>query len=414
MRAFFERLHPFSGLAFLHKPSILHLYSSGEADPALIASIVAVASRLPGTTSDEATIGFQCASITHDIVRDTLGQPSVFRLQALVLLLRFRLWTGSTNDALLMMPYLARSAFLLGLNHESTRPASSFVYESHRRLMWAIYMLDIALADGLQQYTACPITEIHLRLPCTEDDFELSIKTHSESIQQGATSSASSRLGIIGYHIRIAHLGDEILRYGKRLVRLRADPDAVHAEFLSLERQLEAFQLHLPEHERYSQKNLTLRVFFPRLSRWVMTHILWHTCHCQLFRSVVPTIPATFSQRLADRMGESSVVNYQKKCLEHAVSVATIFSQLRDMAGDTCILDMDMADSAFKATEILLLSSESVKSLLGVAQSDLLRHASVCSQLADSLVGMYPAVAPIVSRLFSCPQVRETQTNPRH
>lgn len=404
MRLFFDHFHPFTGLAFLHKPSLLRLYSNQEAEPALIAAIVAVASRHPDTTPEETSVGFQCAKITEDIVRDTLGQPSVFRLQALVLLLRFRLWTGSPNDPLLLTSHLARSAFLLRLNYETLRPLSNFVYESRRRLMWAIYLLDVALADGLQEFTACPITEIHLRLPCTEDDFEFNTETMSENIDRTGAVASSTRLGIIGYHIRAIHLNDEILRYTKRLVKLTLEPSVAYTEFLRLEKQLETFQARLPEFERFSRKSLSLRVFFPRLSRWVMTHVWWHVCHCQLFRCVIPAIPQTFSQGLADILGENLTLDYERRCLEHAISVASIFSLLREMTADTCVLDMDMAECALKASEILLLSRESIKHLLGVSQADVLQHASVCLQLAESMVEMYPAVAPIVSR-FSCPCV---------
>lgn len=185
----------------------MRLYRTQQVDPALIAAVIAVASRLPGATLEETTIGFQCAEMTEELVNRTLKQPSVFRLQALVLLLRFRLWTGSSNDPLLLMAYLARSAFVLHLNHEATQP-SFHVQESRRRLMWAIYMLDSQLADGLPEYTSCPTTAIHIRLPCMEDDFELGNETVTAELGQTDTP----RLGIIAYYIRVVHLNHEILR----------------------------------------------------------------------------------------------------------------------------------------------------------------------------------------------------------
>lgn len=189
----------------------MRLYHSQEADPALIASIVAVSSRLPGTSPEESSVGFRCAEIAESLVSMTLKQPSFFRLQALLLLLRFRLWTGSVNDPLMLMSYLARSALLLKLNYETFRP-SSFVQESRRRLVWAIYMLDVTLADGLSEYSTLSINTIHLRLPCMEDDFELDTDTLSERVNP-AGNVTGWRLGIIGYYIRIVHLNDQILRF---------------------------------------------------------------------------------------------------------------------------------------------------------------------------------------------------------
>lgn len=207
MRKFFDHLHSLPSLAFLHRPSIMRLYRAQEADPALIASVVAVASRLPGTTEEETAIGFQCAHVAQELVARRFNQPSIFRIQAHLLLLRFQLWTGSSNDPLLAMAHVARSAFMLGLNHETSEPAFH-VQESRRRLMWAIYISDSLLADGLQEYTACPIAAIHLRLPCMEDDFELGNENDSVRLHETTTQ----RLGIVGYYVRIIHLSDEILR----------------------------------------------------------------------------------------------------------------------------------------------------------------------------------------------------------
>lgn len=194
-------------MALLHKPSIMRLYRTEEADPALIAAVVALASRLPGSSVEEMRVGLQCSEITRDLVDGSLGKPSLYRMQALVLLLHFQLWTGSSNDPLLLTAHLARCAFLLGLNREMGH-AACHVQESRRRLMWSIYLLDVGLADGLQEYTVCPAATLHLRLPCMEDDFELG----NESNSVGLRDAPGERLGIIAYYIRIISLHDDILR----------------------------------------------------------------------------------------------------------------------------------------------------------------------------------------------------------
>jgi hypothetical protein len=391
----------------------MRLYQTQEADPALIASIVAVSSRLPGTAPEESDIGFRCADLAERLVSDTFKQPSIFRLQAGLLLLRFRLWTGSPNDPLIQMSYLARSAFLLRLNYETFRP-SSFVQESRRRVMWAIYMLDVLLADGLAEYSTCSINTIHLRLPCMEDDFELDTDTLSERVNPHGTVTGW-RLGIIGYYIRIVHIHDQILRwvsperralqptnttsrYTKRLINMKTEPNT--GDYLRLEGDLSDFQSRLPGHERYSQKTLALRAFSPRLARFVMTHVWWHVCHCQLFRPLLPTIHETFSQKLADALGEALVSEYQRKCLEHALHAVSIMSALRTLNNDVCILEMDMAECAFKVSEILLLSSEATRGLLGLGRAEILQSASVCLQFTESMLDMYPTLEPLVSDAF--------------
>lgn len=209
MRKYFEFLHSSPGLAFLHRASVMRLYRERNLEQSLLAAIVAVASRVPGTPVVEQEVGFQCADMAERLILDTFKQPSIFNTQALLLLLKFRLWTGAVNTTFLLMSQLTRFAFALRLNYETLK-SSFFVQESRRRLMWAVYMLDVALADGHLEFTTCPITAIHLRLPSKEDDFELDIENASEQIQN--RSNPSANLGIIAYYLRVVHLHDEILR----------------------------------------------------------------------------------------------------------------------------------------------------------------------------------------------------------
>jgi len=136
-------------------------------------------------------------------------QPSIFKLQALLFVIRYRMWTGSHDAAFLLMAQLTRSAFALRINHEILGP-SFYVQEARRRLMWAIYILDSTMACGLQEYTLCPITAIHLRLPAMEDDFELSNENIFNHMRDQGPQSV--RLGILAYYARIINLHDEILR----------------------------------------------------------------------------------------------------------------------------------------------------------------------------------------------------------
>ncbi|KAH8170989.1 fungal specific transcription factor domain-containing protein [Sarocladium implicatum] len=393
IRRYFDHLHCLPSLAFLHRPSIMRLYRAQELEPFLLGAIVAVTSRLPGTTSEECNIGLRCAEMAEELLNKVTTQLSIFRLQAMLLLMRFRLWTGSPCDSLIKMGYLARSAFLLRLNYEDLRP-SAFVQESRRRLMWAIYMLDVSLADGLMEYRACPIKAINLRLPCLEDDFELGAETLSEQVTQNETVP-SNRVGIIGYYIRMVYFNDQILSYVK-LINLKSHANT-EKDFFQFEEDLKVFQSRLPGHERFTARNLTLRAYSPRLARFVMTHVWWHVCHCQLFRCLLPTIPETFSQRLFSILGEALVNEYQQKCLEHAIGAANILSSLGEIDKEACVLDMDMAECAFKISEILLLSSESIRAGLGIDRAGIHRHATTCLRFTESMLGLFPAIAPIVS-----------------
>lgn len=154
-----------------------------------------------------------------------------------------------------------------------------------------------------------------------------------------------------------------------------------------------------------------MRAFSPRLPRFVMTHVWWNLCHCHLFRCFVPTVPHAFNKRLADCFDEQNVAQYQKRCLEHAITAALIFTSVRDLNSDTCILDLDMATCAWKTAEILLLSDESTRRHLGLEHADVLRHASVCLAFAQSMVGMYPTIEPLVRHPWIIIWTRRADSN---
>ncbi|KAI6780259.1 uncharacterized protein J7T54_003038 [Emericellopsis cladophorae] len=398
LRRFFESLHCLPGLAFLHKPSLMSRFSKRKLEPPLLAAIVALSSRLPGASIGEKETGFQCADMAEGLVLRSPGQPTFVDTQALLLLLKFRHWTGASNMVFLSMAQLTRIAFALRLNYEKSK-LSFFVQESRRRLMWGIYMLDVILADGQEEFTTCPITTIHLRLPSMEDNFELDVENASEQIE--TQDRLPTSLGIIAYYLRVTHLYDGIIRYLKKASSPKMATDAQWSELQRLEKELNAFMAHLPPNERYSQKNLELRAYSPRLSRYVMTHVWWHHCYSILFRELALNPRDHGTIRIRELIGEMGIEGCRTKCLAHAQSIADIFSSLHDLGGDACILDMEMAHCALSSAEILMQSASSTVSQVAISRDETLHKVSTCLRLAEGLWPMFPAISEMVAELTS-------------
>ena len=136
-----------------------------------------------------------------------LGQPSIMRTQALLLVIRCKMCIGDYTLAFTQVAMLSRMAFSLRLNYQS--PGASFLAsETRRRLMWAIYMLDTHWAGGLLEFTTCPADAVHVDLPCTEEGFELDIQPS----QQVQLHSLSQIPGLLAADICVAYLRDQILR----------------------------------------------------------------------------------------------------------------------------------------------------------------------------------------------------------
>ncbi|KIX99964.1 uncharacterized protein Z520_04602 [Fonsecaea multimorphosa CBS 102226] len=401
IQAFFQYLQPLPSLAVLHKASLLRLVHQDQADRALLFSIVAITSHTPGAPASHREIGSRCADLAEELILAEFRQPSIFKLQALLFVIRYRIWTASHNAAFLLMAQLTRSAFALRINHETLRP-SFYVQEARRRLMWAIYILDSTMACGLQEYTLCPITAIHLRLPAVEDDFELNNENVFNQIRENGPQSV--RLGILAYYVRIINLHDEILRCKRQAMSSRSDFRVISSRFQSLEKDLETFVSRLPPGEQFSERNLALRAYSPRLPRYVMTHIWWNHCHCQLFRGTIPALGESLPQEYLDHLGLDVGFEQQVKCLLHAQTIAQILSSLLEIEGGTWALEYEMAECAHSATEVLLAIDASQRARLGISTEDIVRDVTVCLELIRYMSGMYPAITDIEQALLSVPQ----------
>jgi hypothetical protein len=138
-----------------------------------------------------------------------LNKFSISRLQALVLVIQFYLQTGDTAEAWSLMSLATRFAFTLRLNYE--RPdLDPVTQESHRRLVWAIYLLDRLFASGIEDLSLCPLERIHIRLPCDDRSFERGLASRAEYPKQAPEKGDMDPLA---YIIRLYECREKILQY---------------------------------------------------------------------------------------------------------------------------------------------------------------------------------------------------------
>lgn len=208
---FFRFLHPLPALAFLHRASLLQLYRHDRADQALLFAIIAITSRIPGTDAEEVELGAHCANMSEDLIMKDIRRPSILKAQALLLIIRYRMWTGSSSAAFILMATLSRQAFALRLNYESSRH-NFLVQESRRRLMWAIYIVDKTFSGGLHEFTLCYSDDMHIRLPSHETNFELDIETNMEYLTAKQSSPSDSKPGLLGSYVKMMDIRYSILK----------------------------------------------------------------------------------------------------------------------------------------------------------------------------------------------------------
>jgi len=182
-------------------------WSQGKLDPTLVKAACAAGRRFQEGVDDDLV---QCwMRDARSVILARLNRFSISRLQALVLVIQFHLQTGDTVEAWNLMALAARFAFTLRLNYE--RPTLDPVtQESHRRLFWAIYLLDRLFASGIEDLSLCPAERIHIRLPCDDRSFDRGTPSRAEYFRQERTGRGD--LDPLAYLIRLYECRERILR----------------------------------------------------------------------------------------------------------------------------------------------------------------------------------------------------------
>lgn len=176
VEAYFENLYPLPEYAFLHQNSLVRRYLEGSVQPCLILALCAVTAQLlklqpyyPGKVS-------VWAKQAESDLMQNIGLPSIPRLQALILVIKYIIDTGQFSKGFMLTPLTARAAAALHLHQE--RPNLHFLaQETRRRLMWSCALLDGQFSVGLREYEMCHLDVVEIQLPCPEHAFRDGIPT---------------------------------------------------------------------------------------------------------------------------------------------------------------------------------------------------------------------------------------------
>lgn len=210
VEAYFEHVYALPWYAFLHKQSVVQRCLEGTIEDCLALSICAVTvQRLKiGCYSQE--LCAEWIQKAEDFLLQNIGMPSTSRLQALILVVRFRVEAGQFNRAFMLAALAGRSAVALRLNYE--RPELRFLaQEVRRRLVWSCFALDGNFSVGLREFEICPSENVFLQLPCPETEFE-----HDTPVQTAPLRAISygetERIGTYAACIRLIAIRKDVMR----------------------------------------------------------------------------------------------------------------------------------------------------------------------------------------------------------
>lgn len=210
VEAYFEHLYPLPDYAFLHQKSLIKRCLEGSIEPCLILALCAVTTQLlklqpyyPGSVSG-------WVKRAEEDLMQNIGSPSIPRLQALVLIIRYMIGTGQFSKAFMLSPLTVRAAAALHLTRE--RPDLQFLaQETRRRLMWSCTLLDGQFSVGLREYETIPPDLLEIQLPCHESDFQDGIPTITAPLRSVFTDSAKSP-SLFAAAVRLKLIRRDIMR----------------------------------------------------------------------------------------------------------------------------------------------------------------------------------------------------------
>ena len=396
---FFRHIHPIPVFSFLHKASIIQRYQAGLLDNGLILALFGITAQLTNLGPGMKEKGTECVAAAEAIVMQGIGQPSVIKIQTLILIIKHHTLSGRFNGAFMLLATAARFAFALRLNYEA--PTLCFLaQESRRRLMWSLYIVDTVFAAGMKEMTLCPADSIHIQLPCQERNFEFDLEQETEPLQPRPGQPLSASVGSLGLYLRVLWFRSRVLQSTKEAV---VAPDGaaerVPAIVEGLVSELDDFAASLPASFQFSEKNLQLRAYSPRLCPYILIHIWLRQCYCELYRVTVDGLQDNPSPESLSNLDPNFINFCHWQCYEQAKALSAIFGSLCNLKSGLPVMDIDIDASAYQCARLIFSTYRHHADDLRLSLESVREEAKRCLRLLQLL----PRWSPPGTRLASIP-----------
>lgn len=393
---YFNHVYPLPSYAFLHPQTTIRQCREGGLETCLAYSLSAVAShhRGPSHSNTDAELGWIQAA--ENLIWQHLESPTVARLQALLLIVLYRLETGAFQRAFMLSSLAARGAAAMRLNYERTasqdvsRRASQ---ETRRRLLWSLKLVERYFSMGLPEFELCPVENVYLDLPCWEEEFSTLGDTPPQRTPQ--TSDYGS------YHLCVKL---EMLR--RDVVKLSRSISIYDTPFPNLPTVMQDFEQHLDRLGRELPNGLVLTterisqlLNTPWLARQILVHLSFHQCHCDLYRLLLRHYREAAPAVVLDAMDQALLAKAEQLCLQHATAIVDVLATLNQQSQRAQLLEFDTAICGYHAMRILLFIAQFSRSATRPSEEWALSRAELC---LASLRRFFPAsrlVKPVLEEM---------------
>jgi hypothetical protein len=204
---YFSHLHCLPAYSFLHEATVKKRCRERTINHALKLSLCAITALVH---SRHSAYREKWAHESERHILDRLEEPSIFHLQALLLVIRYRAESGKPRRAFMLAGLAARSAVALRLNYEHPE-LDQVAQEVRRRTFWSLYLLEDVFCVGLKEFELCRPEIIQLQLPCEYPEFGDQKEATTGFLQPGMGLEPDT-LGSRGIYVKLAFTRRSIMK----------------------------------------------------------------------------------------------------------------------------------------------------------------------------------------------------------
>ncbi|KAI1814927.1 hypothetical protein GGS20DRAFT_597529 [Poronia punctata] len=395
---YFRHVHHVPVFSFLHRASLMQRYHAGMMDRALLLAVVGITSLLTDLGPGIREYGYKCIDECQNMVLQDLENPSTIKIQALVLVMKHRIFTRRFTGAFMLAAIAARFAYALRLNFEN-HSLCFLARESRRRLMWAFLTIDSGINGGQADFTLLPPDSLHIQLPCNERNFEFDLPQVTGHLRPLPAKPFPDDVGSLALHVRLLWMRSRVSYCTKNILKMPESEVAQLPQLIKvLSQELDTFNDHLPASFKFSESNLQLRAYSPRLCVFIMIHVWWRQCHCDLYRIVLTGLREALPKSSVSRLEPQFVSYCTRQCFEHAIAMVDIFRLILSLDAGLPVTDLDLPVCAYQCARMLYFAYQTNRNELRLNADQVVEHANRCLQVARSM-NHIPAGAAIVADL---------------
>ncbi|ORY84129.1 hypothetical protein BCR35DRAFT_303194 [Leucosporidium creatinivorum] len=358
---YFQNYYPSAYHSFLHRPTIMRDYEEGKLDKRLLISMCAVTVRL--TTPDAPTSSRWFEAIFDSVASSLVSKPTFNLVCTAIHLLSFVFWDTQNTRVFMLCSLVCRAVFALRLNLESNHDeeASFAERESRRRVAFASFLIDSFVAGGVREFSSLPSDSLHIQLPTTERNFNLSIACKCPQLTLSVegrieASPLAPNVGLLGHYITVMAIRRRILQYVVNIERDSSLPWQEQSLFHLCRTDIMVWEIGLGSEYNFTKENLHARKASGQLNQLFALRVYGHQATVNLCRIAIHGFREAAKPEVLLAAPPDWLWRTQRDCFDSAIRVLDTAQFVLGELPDFVCSDSGVCAALFESTRIQIWS----------------------------------------------------------